>query len=75
VTLDACRRGGVTELGDAGATEFAGMAASMHRPPSTAALRQTVPGPACKRSSKTPESHRTATGERKPAQVSEQISR
>jgi integrase len=33
VTLDACRHGGLTELGDAGATEFEGMAASMHRTP------------------------------------------
>lgn len=33
VTLDACRHGGLTELGDAGATEFEGMAASMHQTP------------------------------------------
>ena len=33
VTLDACRHGGLTELGDAGVTEFEGMAASMHRSP------------------------------------------
>jgi hypothetical protein len=33
VTLDACRHGGMTELGDAGATEFEGMAASMHKTP------------------------------------------
>ena len=33
VTLDACRHGGLTELGDAGATEFEGMAASMHKTP------------------------------------------
>jgi hypothetical protein len=33
VTLDACRHEGLTELGDAGATEFEGMAASMHRTP------------------------------------------
>jgi hypothetical protein len=33
VTLDACRHGGLTELGDSGATEFEGMAASMHRTP------------------------------------------
>lgn len=33
VTLDACRHGGLTELGDAGVTEQEGMAASMHRTP------------------------------------------
>lgn len=33
VTLDACRHGGLTELGDSGATEFEGMAASMHKTP------------------------------------------
>jgi len=33
VTLDACRHGGLTELGDAGATEFEGMASSMHKTP------------------------------------------
>src|SRR5262245_20338740 len=33
VNLDACRHGGLTELGDAGATEFEGMAASMHKTP------------------------------------------
>lgn len=33
VTLDACRHGGLTELGDAGATEFEGMSASMHKSP------------------------------------------
>ncbi len=33
VTLDACRHGGLTELGDAGATEFEGMSASMHKTP------------------------------------------
>jgi hypothetical protein len=33
VTLDTCRHGGLTELGDAGATEFEGMAASMHKTP------------------------------------------
>jgi hypothetical protein len=33
VTLDACRHGGLAELGDAGATEFEGMAASMHKTP------------------------------------------
>ena len=33
VTRDACRHGGLTELGDAGATEFEGMAASMHKTP------------------------------------------
>jgi integrase len=33
VTLDACRHGGLTELGDAGVTEFEGMAASMHKTP------------------------------------------
>jgi hypothetical protein len=31
VTLDACRHGGLTELGDAGATDSEAMAASMHR--------------------------------------------
>lgn len=30
VTLDACRHGGLTELGDSGVTEFEGMSASMH---------------------------------------------
>lgn len=33
VTLDACRHGGLTELGNAGATEAEGMAASMHKTP------------------------------------------
>ncbi len=33
VALEACRHGGITELGDAGATEFEGMAASMHKTP------------------------------------------
>jgi hypothetical protein len=33
VTLDACRHGGLTELGDAGATEAEGMSASMHKAP------------------------------------------
>lgn len=33
VTLDACRHGGLTELGDAGATEAEGMALSMHKTP------------------------------------------
>ena len=33
VTLGACRHGGLTELGDAGATEYEGMAASMHKTP------------------------------------------
>jgi len=33
VTLDACRHGGLTDLGDSGVTEFEGMAASMHRTP------------------------------------------
>jgi hypothetical protein len=33
VTLDACRHGGLTELGNAGATEFEGMSASMHKTP------------------------------------------
>jgi hypothetical protein len=32
-TLDACRLGGLTELGDAGASEFEGKAASMHKTP------------------------------------------
>jgi hypothetical protein len=31
VTLDACRHGGLTELGDAGATDSEAMASSMHR--------------------------------------------
>jgi hypothetical protein len=31
VTLDACRHGGLTELGDAGATESKAKASSMHR--------------------------------------------
>ena len=31
--LDACRHSGLTELGDAGATEYEGMAASMHKTP------------------------------------------
>jgi hypothetical protein len=31
VTLDACRHGGMTELGDAGATDSEAMASSMHR--------------------------------------------
>jgi hypothetical protein len=38
VTLDACRHGGLTELGDAGATEFEGMAASMHKTPQSLRL-------------------------------------
>lgn len=38
VTLNACRHGGLTELGDAGATEFEGMAASMHKTPSALRL-------------------------------------
>ena len=33
VTLDACRHGGMTELGDAGATERGVMALSMHKTP------------------------------------------
>ena len=33
VTLDAYRHGGLVELGDAGTTEFEGMAASMHKTP------------------------------------------
>jgi hypothetical protein len=33
VTLDACRHGGLTELGDSGVTEQEGMAASMHKTP------------------------------------------
>ena len=48
VTLDACRHGGLTELGDAGATEFEGMAASMHKAPQAfhprPAIRGEVPG-------------------------------
>jgi hypothetical protein len=31
VTLDSCRHGGLTELGDAGATDSEAMASSMHR--------------------------------------------
>jgi len=31
VTLDACRHGGLTELGDAGVTEFEGMSLSQHK--------------------------------------------
>src|SRR5205814_6966615 len=31
VTLDACRHGGLTELGDAGVTDSEAMASSMHR--------------------------------------------
>jgi hypothetical protein len=38
VTMDACRHGGLTELGDAGATEFEGMAASMHKSPQSLRL-------------------------------------
>ena len=38
VTLDSCRHGGLTELGDAGATEFEGMAASMHKTPNALRL-------------------------------------
>jgi hypothetical protein len=33
VTLDACRHGGLTELGDSGVTEQEGMSASMHKTP------------------------------------------
>jgi hypothetical protein len=33
VTLDACRHGGMTEMGDSGVTETEGMAASMHKTP------------------------------------------
>ncbi|MCB1505025.1 MAG: hypothetical protein KDJ47_08620 [Hyphomicrobiaceae bacterium] len=33
VTIDACRHGGMTELGDSGATEAEGMALSMHKTP------------------------------------------
>jgi hypothetical protein len=33
VTLDTCRHGGLTELGDSGVTEQEGMAASMHKTP------------------------------------------
>jgi hypothetical protein len=33
VTLDACRHGGMTEMGDSGVTEQEGMAASMHKTP------------------------------------------
>jgi hypothetical protein len=45
VTLDACRHGGLTELGDAGATEFEGMAASMHRTRMRCASTLNVPRP------------------------------
>jgi hypothetical protein len=38
VTLDTCRHGGLTELGDSGATEAETMAASMHKTPSAARL-------------------------------------
>lgn len=38
VTLDACRHGGMTELGDSGATEAETMAASMHKTPNAARL-------------------------------------
>jgi hypothetical protein len=34
VTLDACRHGGLTELGDAGATESEAIASSVHKSPS-----------------------------------------
>jgi hypothetical protein len=33
VTLDACRHGGLTELGDSGVTEQEGMSASTHKTP------------------------------------------
>jgi len=33
VTIDACRHGGMTEVGDSGATEAEGMALSMHKTP------------------------------------------
>lgn len=38
VTLDTCRHGGMTELGDAGATEAETMASSMHKTPNAARL-------------------------------------
>ena len=38
VTLDTCRHGGITELGDAGATESEIMSASMHKTPQAARL-------------------------------------
>lgn len=38
VTLDSCRHGGMTELGDAGATEAETMASSMHKTPNAARL-------------------------------------
>lgn len=38
VTLDTCRHGGLTELGDSGATEAETMAASMHKTPAAARL-------------------------------------
>jgi hypothetical protein len=37
-TLDACRHGGMTELGDAGATEAETMASSIHKTPNAARL-------------------------------------
>lgn len=37
-TLDTCRHGGLTELGDSGATEAETMAASMHKTPNAARL-------------------------------------
>jgi hypothetical protein len=36
--LDAYRHGGLTEVGDAGAADFEGMAASMHKTPSALRL-------------------------------------
>ena len=60
VTLDACRHGGLTELGDAGATEFEGMAASMHKTPE--ALRLYV-----KRS----EAQRIAAGRKRRAHIAQ----
>jgi hypothetical protein len=38
VTLDTCRHGGLTEIGGSGATEFEGMAASMHKTPNALRL-------------------------------------
>jgi hypothetical protein len=38
VTLDACRHGGITEHGDAGATEAETMAMSMHKTPNASRL-------------------------------------
>lgn len=38
VTIDACRHGGMTEVGDGGATEAESMALSMHKTPQAARL-------------------------------------